>query len=92
MRRRSSSSASAGETPDLESRGPRALDHLALTLVVAGRMAGRPLHARHLAAQCLALADQREQLAVDLGQAAAQVIECHIVARHEGIIPEPNCG
>ncbi len=54
--------------------GARAEDHLALAAKIAGRVAGGALGARHLLGQALALGDELDELAVDLGQALAQLL------------------
>src|SRR5438132_842521 len=62
-------------------------DHLALAPVVARRLTRGALDARHFLAHRLALGDERDQLAVDVGQAPAQVLQRHVLGfgRHGGL-------
>src|SRR5947208_1500964 len=60
---------------------------LALAPVVARRLTRGALDARHFLAHRLALGDERDQLAVDVGQAPAQVLQRHVLGfgRHGGV-------
>src|SRR5205814_297042 len=61
----------------VEANSSRAADHLALALVVARRPPGGALDARDLLAHGLALGHQCDQLAVELAQAPAQIVQRH---------------
>src|SRR5205807_8761348 len=62
-------------------------DHFPLAFVVARRMSGRALDPGNLGAHGLALRDQRDQLAIDVSQAPAQIVQRHVVACHESLKP-----
>jgi hypothetical protein len=62
---------------ELFGRRARPHDHLALAPIVAGRIAGRALHARDLAAGGLSLGNDLQQLPVQPIELAAQFIQGH---------------
>lgn len=76
MRSVSTASAVAGEMPSSVAVVSRE-QHLALTLIVAGRVACLALGFRDLRRKSLALRDQFEQTAVEFVEASAQFGEIH---------------
>ena len=68
-------SASCGATPCWLRRFARRQQHFALAVVVARRLAGGALGARHFAAGFLPFADQFQNLTVEFVDPAAQVVE-----------------
>ena len=60
-------------------------DDFALTTVIPGRIAGRPFHARDLAARALPISDQLDELPIDVVEVFAQVIQSrHVSSRRAG--------
>ena len=69
--RRSTDSASDGDTPSDSRSGARLQEHVALAPEIPRRPALRAFHFRDLAAQRLPLGDERQQLPIERAQAFA---------------------